>query len=222
VRYAIPRRPLVRRAPRELSARRRFVGSRSHVRPAQGKAPVRPVRPARSARVAPASAASAAHRAPSVSTARQTPGASRGRAATPLNRRATTRPVRTFAKARGTEAELAHHEPGQPADHEHHQRPHARRVEHGLFRVQRVHDVACHLRGLARKGRRLEALGHGRLHEAGLDAQGDEPLAPELVVEALEVGRQAGLARAVEHHGLAAALSGHRAQHAQAAAAARQ
>src|SRR5689334_13637122 len=92
-----------------------------------------------------------------------------------------------------SETDLAHDEAGQKANHEHHQRPHAWRVEHGFALVDGAHHVTCDLLRLAGEGWRLEPCGHGRLDETGFDAENAQAGVVVLVVECLQVHAEAGL-----------------------------
>jgi hypothetical protein len=107
------------------------------------------------------------------------------------------------------EADPAHDEPREAPDDRHHEAPHGGGVEHRTPRVERAQHVAGDAIGLAGEGGRLEAGGHPGLHEAGLDGHRDEAVGAVLVVEALEVVAQAGLAGPVDADRLAAPIPSH-------------
>ena len=143
-----------------------------------------------------------------------------------LSREADGNAVRVDGKMNlraASEADLAHHEAGQQPDHQHDQAPRspARRPRACRGRSRATTSRATPS-GSPANGGGLQARGHAGPHEARLHADRAQPLGAELVVEPLEVAREARLGGAVEDDRLAPALAGDRAEHAQRAAAARE
>ena len=97
------------------------------------------------------------------------------------------------------------------------QRQMRRRVDHRPAAVDRADHVARHAVRLSRKWRRLQAGGHARAHEAGLDAHGSQPVPAEPVVQPFEVGGQPRLGGAVDHHRRPPPVARHRREHAERA-----
>ena len=88
-----------------------------------------------------------------------------------------------------------------------HPAPDTRGVHHGLAAVDRFQDIARDAFGLAGERWWVEPGGHAGLDESRLDDGDAQAPAVELVVDPLQVVREAGFGSAVENHRLAAALA---------------
>ena len=143
------------------------------------------------------------------------PRSSRRRSSRSPTPRPTSTPDRGRARGvrpRSQKLDPPHHEARQPADHEHDQRPHRRRVDHGRAAIDRAQHASRHASGSPANGGGVSPSVIAVLTKPGFTHTVRSPSARNLWSSAFEVAREPGLGRAVEHDRLAPALARDRAR----------
>ena len=114
--------------------------------------------------------------------------------------------------------EATHQRARERPNHGHDQSPRRGRINHRHASVDCAEYTSRDRVGLARKRRWVEAGGHARLDETWLDGDHPKTVRAVLVIQALEIVREAGLCCAVKDDGFATSFPGNRAENAQGAA----